>query len=196
MAKVVRFRPPRALIEREAAATLAAQIAEYPEERLPSQARLLMLRQLHRLTFPEADTPLWPGGFVMLSRIQVAAVWDAIWALPSVARRNQVRRAFDLILLNIQQDTGEVLMTRAEFAEKIGTAPHNVSTVMGVLERMGVIRRERRRLAGVQGPGEAVYFVNPHVAWNGSLDLRKEEAASTKPPLLQVMEGGAEKSKR
>jgi DNA-binding transcriptional regulator YhcF (GntR family) len=188
MGKVVRFRPPRALIEREAAGSLAALIAEFPDDKLPSQARLLMLRQLHKLTFPETDTPLWAGGFVMLSRIQVAAVWEAIWSLPNIARRNQVRRAFDLILLNIQQDTGEVLMTRAEFAEKIGTAPHNVSTVMAVLERMGVVRRERRRLAGVQGPGEAVYFVNPHVAWNGSLEIRKEEAAKVAKPSLALVE--------
>lgn len=189
MAQVVRFRHPRALIEREAAAALAAHIAETPEHLLPTQARQLMLRQLQRLTHPDAEESIWPGGFVMLSRIQTAAVWEAIWSLP-IARRNQVRRAFDLILLNVQQDTGEILMSRAEFAEKIGTAPHNVSRVMGTLERMGVIRRERRRLAGVQGPGEAVYYVNPHVAWNGNLEIRKEEASKSEPPSLQVIEGG------
>lgn len=190
MAELVRLRDRRALIERDAAAALAAQIREFPEEQLPPQARAAMLNQLQRLTHRDAEQSIWPGGFVMLSRIQVAAVWEAIWALPSVARRNQVRRAFDLILLNVRTDTGEVMMSRADFAAKIGTAPHNVSTVMGVLERMGVIRRERRRLDGVRGPGEAVYFINPHVAWNGNLEVRKEEANSVAPPLLKLMQGG------
>ena len=35
-----------------------------------------------------------------------------------------------------------------------------------------------------------VYFVNPHVAWNGSLDVRKAEAKDTKTPALTLMEGG------
>ena len=39
---------------------------------------------------------------------------------------------------------------------------------MGTLERMGVIRRERRKVAGMQGRGMAVYSINPHVGWNGS----------------------------
>jgi len=62
---------------------------------------------------------------------------------------------------------------------------------MGTLERMGVIRRERRRVEGMQGRGVAVYFVNPHVAWNGSLDIRKAEAAEVTPPMLRLMQGRA-----
>ena len=126
----------------------------------------------------------------MLSRTQTAAIWDAIRALPPDDRPNQVRHAFDLVLLNLRQDTGEVLLTRDQLAERIGCAPRSVSTIMGTLERMGVIRRERRRIEGVQGRGIAVYFINPHVAWNGSLDVRKAEAAEVKPPLLILMDGG------
>ena len=59
---------------------------------------------------------------------------------------------------------------------------------MGTLERMGVIRRERRRVEGMQGRGMAVYFINPHVAWNGSLDVRRAEAKDTKAPTLTLME--------
>jgi len=126
----------------------------------------------------------------MLSRAQTAAIWDAIRALPADDRPNQVRHAFDLVVLNLRQDTGEVMLTREQLAEKIGCAPRNLSTIMGVLERLGVIRRERRRIEGLQGRGIAVYFVNPHVAWNGSLDIRKTEAGDAQPPLLTLMEGG------
>jgi len=128
--------------------------------------------------------------FTMLGRTQTKAIWDAIRALPADERPNQILHAFDLVLLNLRQDTGEVLLTRDQLAEEIGCAPQSVSMIMGTLERMGVIRRERRRIEGVQGRGVAVYFINPHVAWNGSLDTRKTEAAEVKPPLLTLMEGG------
>lgn len=128
----------------------------------------------------------------MLSRLQTAAIWDAIRALPSDDRPNQVRHAFDLVLLNLRQDTGEVLLTRDQLAEKIDCAPRSVSTIMGTLEKMGVIRRERRKIEGVRGPGMAVYFINPHVAWNGSLDARKAQAADTRSPLqFELLQGGA-----
>ena len=58
----------------------------------------------------------------------------------------------------------------------------------GTLERMGVIRRERRKVAGMQGRGMAVYFINPHVGWNGSLQVRKEAAEDVKQPSLRLVE--------
>jgi CRP-like cAMP-binding protein len=190
-AKVVRFIPQRDRITREAAAKLAEQLRLFPEDQVPASARAQLLNALQRVTHPDTEHSIWPGGFSMLSRVQTAAVWDAIRALPSDARPNQVRHAFDLVLLNLRQDTGEVMLGRAELAEKIGCAPRSVSTIMGTLEKMGVIRRERRRIEGVQGRGEAVYFINPNVAWNGSLEIRKEEAKHTPPPLLTLMQGGA-----
>jgi DNA-binding IscR family transcriptional regulator len=40
-----------------------------------------------------------------------------------------------LVLLNLRQDTGEILVTRDQLAERIGCAPKNVSTIMGTLEK-------------------------------------------------------------
>jgi len=65
------------------------------------------------------------------SPIQTAAIWDAIRALPSDDRPHQVRHAFDLVLLNLRQDTGEVLLTRDQLAEEIGCAPKHVSPING-----------------------------------------------------------------
>lgn len=191
-AALVRFQPKRERMTREAAASLADALRHFPEEQVPAWARGQLLNALQRLTHPDAEQSIWPGGFSMLSRTQTAAVWDAIRKLPSDARPNQVRHAFDLVLLNLRQDTGEVMLTRDQLAAEIGTSPRNVSTIMGTLERMGVVRRERRRVEGMQGRGMAVYFINPHVAWNGSLEIRKEEAATAAPPLLTLMQGGAE----
>jgi DNA-binding Lrp family transcriptional regulator len=124
----------------------------------------------------------------MINPNQVAAVWDAIRALPADARPNHVRHAFDLVMLNLRQDNGEVMLTREELAAKIGCSAANLSRIMGTLEQMGVIRRERRRVEGMQGRGMAVYFINPYVAWNGSLEIRKEEAAQVIQPSLRLVQ--------
>ena len=196
MAQVVRLRTKEQRTQREAAASLAEQLRQLPNEllgQLPGTIRLAISQAthgLHKHARPDTEEGLWPGGFTMLSRTQTKAIWDAIRALPADDRPGQVRHAFDLVILNLRQDTGEVMLTRDQLAEEIGCDPDNVSHVMSTLERMGVIRRERRRIEGMRGPGVAVYFVNPHVAWNGSLDVRKAEAAETKPPMLTLMEGG------
>ena len=99
----------------------------------------------------------------MLISKQIGELWDAIRALPSGDRQYLVRHAFDLVLLNLDEESGEVLLTREEIAAKIGCGGEHVSRIMGTLERMGIIRRERRRIPGVMGPGRAVYFIDPQV---------------------------------
>ena len=42
---------------------------------------------------------------------------------------------------------------------------------MGTLERMGLIKQERRKVEGMRGRGRAVYYINSHVACNGSLEI-------------------------
>lgn len=188
--KLLRFRSKRDLIARDVAASLADQLRLFPEAQLPAVARAQLLNALQRLTHPDNDQPIWGGGFMMLSRVQCAAVWDALRKLPASSRPHQVRHAFDLVLLNLRQDTGEVMLSRDQIAEQIGAHADNVSKIMGTLEQMGIIRRERRMIEGVRGRGMVVYFINPHVAWNGSLQIRKEEADAATPPLLTLMEGG------
>jgi hypothetical protein len=191
MARIVRLQTRPERVKRETAAEITRQLLLYPEDELPAQARAAILNTLSRATSPDESQGIWPGGFTMINRKQTKAVWDAIRALPADDRPNHVRHAFDLVLLNLRQDNGEVMLTRDEIAAEIGCAPKHASTVMGTLERMGVIRRERRKVPGMQGPGMVVYFINPHVAWNGSLEIRKQEAEEVTQPTLHLVQPGS-----
>lgn len=123
----------------------------------------------------------------MISREQTEAVWNAIRKLPPDARPHQVRHAFDLVLLYLRPDTGEVMLSRQEMAQKMETDADNVSRVMRTLEDMQVVTRKRRTVEGVRGPGKVVYSINAYVAWNGRLELRQREAAKTAPPSLKLV---------
>lgn len=189
-AEVKRLVPRAERLRREQAKRLADMLAGVSDADVPAWARERLLNALQRITEPARESVVWPGGFTMISREQTALIWDAIRKLPPEDRPNQVRHAFDLVLLNLRWDTGEVMLTRDEFAERMGCLPRDVSTVMGVLARMGVIERERRRVDGMRGRGMAVYRINARVAWNGTLEVRQELAESEPPPLLRIMEGG------
>ena len=129
--------------------------------------------------------------FHMLQPDQVLTVWNAIRALPGKDRPHQVRHLFDLVLTHLEWNSGLVLLTREELAERIGTTPGTVSRMMGTLERIGVIVRERVKRDGMRGRGIARYRINPHVAWHGGLDARQEQAKQIPLPLT-LIDGGKE----
>lgn len=195
MSKIAKLITKQQAANQKVAANIVEQLELITPEMLdaaPGDLKLLLSRALHsarKQARPNTEG-LWPGGFTMISRDQTKHVWDAIRALPPEDRPQQVRHAFDLALLSLRQDTGEIMMRRDELASEIGCSPQNVSQIMGVLERIGAIRRTRQKVPGVRGPGVAVYYINPHVGWNGSLGTRKEEADIVSPPQLVVLQGG------
>lgn len=120
--------------------------------------------------------------FNMISPAQCLAVWDAIWLMP---RPVETRKVFDLVLTHIETNTGAVTLTREEIAAKVGTAPSDISRIMTQLEAHKVIFRRR-----LKGPGRPVrYYLNQHVAWNGKLEIRTEQAKQIPLPFA-VIEGG------
>jgi len=148
------------------------------------------MNALARVT--DAGTGLWGVGYMMIGKEETKVVWDAIRKLPAEDRPPLVRHCFDLVLLNIRKDNGEIMMTRDEMAEEIGCPPREVSRAMGVLWRLGVIERELRKVAGMRGPGMVVWFINPHVAWNGSLAIREKLAIPGQQPSLRLVPEPAE----
>jgi hypothetical protein len=156
---------------------------------LPRTATETMLVAIARHTYPSRPPERWT--FHMLQPKQVLTVWDAIRALPGKDRPHQVRHLFDLVLTHLEWDTGLVILTREELAERIGAAPADVSRMMGTLERIGVIIRERVKMDGMRGRGVARYRINPHVAWHGALDARETQAKQIPLPLT-LIDGGKE----
>jgi hypothetical protein len=128
--------------------------------------------------------PAWK--FNMISPEQCLAVWNAIREMD---RPDLTRHVFDLVLTHIEPNTGAVTLTREEIAERVRTEPRNVSTVMTQLEQHKVIYRRRLKVAGMRGRGPVRYYLNPHVAWNGKLEVRSEEAKQMPLPFA-VIDGG------
>ncbi|MBF0562080.1 MAG: hypothetical protein HQL37_08680 [Alphaproteobacteria bacterium] len=128
--------------------------------------------------------PAWK--FNMISPEQCLAVWDAIRQMD---RPELTRHVFDLVLTHIEPNTGAVTLTREEISDRVGTEPRNVSTVMTQLEEHKVIFRRRLKVAGMRGRGPVRYYLNPHVAWNGKLEVRVEESKQMPLPFA-VIEGG------
>jgi hypothetical protein len=154
---------------------------------LPKSATETMLLTIARHADDNRTAEKWT--FHMLQPKQVLNVWDAIRALPGKDRPHQVRHLFDLVLTHLEWNTGLVILTREELAEKIGASPGDVSRMMGTLERIGVIIRERVKMEGMRGRGIARYRINPHVAWHGALDPRQEQAKQIPLPLTTIVGG-------
>lgn len=183
MGDLKRFISKAEQISREKAQNARQQILDLG---LPQTAEAEILVTIAR---HETGGRLLEWTFNMLNPSQCLAVWNAIRELPPEDRPNQIRHLFDLILTHIETNTGIVTLTREELADMIGTEPRHVSSMMGTLERLGVIFRLRHKIAGMRGPGIARYRVNSHVAWNGKLEARKEQAAQQPLP-FSVIEGG------
>lgn len=129
--------------------------------------------------------------FNMISPAQCLAVWNAIDKLPAEDRPREVDRVFKIIITHIETNTGLVTLTREEIAKMIDIEPRHVSSAMGTLEKMKVIFRERKRTEGMRGRGIARYRLNQHIAWNGELEVRKQQAEQMPLPFA-VIEGGKE----
>lgn len=188
VAELRRFQSRQHRAKRQLAAELDAQLALFGDDEVPPHERETVRNFLHRIARPNSEQPFWGEVYNMISRQQTEAVWDAIRDLPAELRPQEVRHAFDLVLLYLRPDTGEVVLSRMEMASKMRTNPDNVSRAMSVLERMEVITRKRRPVEGRRGPGRVVYSINPYVAWNGRLDTWARECAATAPPSLKLVQ--------
>ena len=124
---------------------------------LPDETMRAFLLTIDRQT---AATRGWT--FVMLSPAQNAAV--VTWLRRNSGRPGVAVQLWAELLTGLRIDTGEVLITRKELAERVEAAPNAVTDILTELEGIGAISRQRKRVKGMRGPGQVSVFVNPNVA--------------------------------
>lgn len=94
-------------------------------------------------------------------------------------------KAWALCFEHLRNDTGEVLLTREQFADNLGVALQHVSNVMSELVEFGAIIRRRERVGGMRGPGLVRYFMNPRVATHLA-GVERDKAQDDAPQLRLV----------
>jgi len=186
MSIVTRFVPKAERIKAEQAEEARQAVLDLA---LPPSAESDMLVTIQR---HETGGRSEEWNFMMLHPPQCLLVWNAIRA--DCIHPHETRAVFDYTITHIEPNTGIVTLTREELAEQIGIRPNKVSRSMGWLEKRGVIFRERVKVPGMKGPGKARYRINPHVGWNGKLELREVRAKQDTPVQdtlnLTVIDGG------
>jgi hypothetical protein len=178
-AQLHRLRTKADRLRAEVAGELRQLILEYPD--LPERACGEIIAAIDRQTASEAA---WT--FVMLSPEQNAAVTR--WLHRHSKRPRIALALWSELFTALRRDTGQIMLTRDELADRIGTYPDHVSQVMGELAGIGAIIVHRERVAGMRGPGRAVYLMNPNVATN--LTGIARDRAQAEAPELAVIEGG------
>jgi hypothetical protein len=123
----------------------------------------------------------------MLSPEQNAAV--VAWLAEHSARPQQAMKLWSILFTALRTDTGEIVLTRDELADRLGVTSDKISELMGELEQIGAISRRRHKIGGMRGRGMVRYFMNPRVATCLTGEAR-DQAQAAAPPLLRLMEGG------
>ena len=170
-------RPDR--LRQDQAATLKQALLPFAAE-LPDHVRAL-LTHIDRQT---VNRNRWT--FVMLSPSQNAAVVNF---LASNSTRPIIGlKLWALCFEHLDIDTGEIMLTREEIADKMGCSAAHISEIMGELVEFGAISRRRVRVAGLRGQGVVRYFMNPRVATHLAGSAR--DKAQAEAPLLRLIDGG------
>lgn len=124
--------------------------------------------------------------FVMLSPDQNAAVVEFIYA--SAVRPRVSARLWAMCFQHLRMDTGEVMLSREEFAVLLKVPGRDVSRCMSELVSFGAISRRRE--------GQRVrYFMNPRVATHLPQGKARDDAQAA-APILKVIDGSVHPSQR
>jgi CRP-like cAMP-binding protein len=125
---------------------------------------------------PDPNAENWT--FVMISPAQNSAVVS--WLLANSKRRTEAVQLWALLFTAMRNDTGEVMLTRAQMAERVGMELQNVSRIMTELESINAIRREKS--------GRAIrYFMSAQIATHVATPAARAEARKKSGPLQLVL---------
>lgn len=183
MAQVVyRLKSRRDVLRREQAEQLRQLILALGKE-LPERPVGELLGALDRVT-ESSGSEGWR--FILLGpeEFNLVADWlDDHSKMPRLAGKvwRQLHRFIDPV-------TNEILRGRDELAELAGAYPQDISTVMNELVSTGAVLAERKRVAGMRGPGAVRWYLNKRIAC--CLPGRAREKAQADSPSLRLVTGG------
>jgi hypothetical protein len=175
-AQLHRLRTKADRLRADEAGELRRLILEHPT--LPERARGEIIATIDRQAASEAG---WT--FVMLSPEQNAAVMR--WLHRHSKRPRIALALWGELFTALRRDTGQIMLTRDELADRIGTYPDHISQIMGELADISAVTVRRERVAGMRGPGRAVYFMNPTIGTNLA-GAARDRAQAEAPPLRLV----------
>ncbi len=119
--------------------------------------------------------------FVMLSPAQNASV--VRWLTENSKRPQAATLLWAHLFEVMRNDTGEILRTRQELAERIGVDRDNLSRIMTELVSINAVRREKRGR-------EVRYFMNSTIATHLPGAEARAKAREADGPLLVAVQGG------
>jgi hypothetical protein len=108
--------------------------------------------------------------FVMISPAQFEAVNS--WLVANAARPIVAMQLWGSLFPRLDMRTGEILVSRTELAQVVGTSPQEVSRIMSQLAEVGAIIRRRE-----PANGPVRYFMNPKVGTHLPKGLREKAQA-------------------
>ena len=135
----------------------------------PSEAALIASRYIAKTPKPDKSEP-----FIMLTASQHAAV--VRWIDRNSKRRNEAKSLWAELFTAVHPDTGEIMLTRADLAARLGIEARHVSSIMTELASINAILREKRGR-------EVVYFMSNHIATHLPTGERLNEARAKTPKL-------------
>ena len=96
----------------------------------------------------------------------------------------------------LRRDTQEIVRSRDELADDLKIEPRRVSEIMGELEYIGAISRQRVKIRGMRGPGAVRYFMNAVIGTHLPGAARDKAQADASPLNLQPPKSARPKAQR
>lgn len=123
------------------------------------------------------------GDMIMVGHAYGGPVMRALLHAGDDSERAVAYDAYMRLLVRMERDTGELKTTVQQLADDLDAQPSEIERAMLMLARLGVVVRDPRR-------ADDAWFINPHLAWSGSLEKRAVFAALVAPPAVEAGRAG------
>lgn len=166
-----------------------------PKEQQKSQAKLeqlqLILSQFPELNEQKVSSLLWEAKrknnlqepnkwtFIMISPEQNLSVVQ--WLNRNSKRRVEAVELWALLFDYVHRETGQIMLTRLEIAQKLSIRHNNVTAIMTELESINAIVKKK-------DGRNVVYYMNPNVANHYPQEIREQKQKYA--PKLMLLNGG------